>query len=102
MFQVRQGDVLLVRVDSIPKSAKVIERRKLTLALGEATGHSHTVTCEAGELLEDAATLERWMALPTESEVVHQEHDPISLPAGKYKVVRQREYSPEEIRNVQD
>lgn len=98
----RQGDVLIMSVTSIPKTAKVTERGKLTLALGEATGHSHTITCEDSELLEDATTLERWLTLPSESEVVHQEHGPIALPPGDYRVITQREYSPMGIRNVQD
>jgi hypothetical protein len=102
MKMYRQGDVLVIAVPSAPTTAKVVERNKLTLALGEATGHSHTVLCKDGELLEDTSTLERWMVLPSESEIVHQEHDAIALPPGTYKVVRQREYSPEEIRNVQD
>jgi len=98
----RQGDVLITSVDSIPDGAKVLERDHLTLALGEATGHSHTITCERAELCEDVSTLERWMTLPTESEVIHQEHDTITIPPGIYKVTRQVEYSPEAIRNVQD
>ncbi|MGH9523996.1 MAG: hypothetical protein ACRD3E_15850 [Terriglobales bacterium] len=34
--------------------------------------------------------------------IVHEEHAPIVLPPGDYEIVRQREYSPEEIRNVAD
>lgn len=34
--------------------------------------------------------------------IVHEEHGPIELPTGNYEVVRQREYSPEEVRNVFD
>ncbi len=33
---------------------------------------------------------------------VHEEHGPVTLPPGDYKVVIQREYSPEAIRNVAD
>jgi len=32
----------------------------------------------------------------------HDEHDPIPLPRGNPEVIRQREYSPEAIRNVAD
>ena len=34
--------------------------------------------------------------------IVHDEHEPVTLPAGDYEVVRQREHSLEEIRNVAD
>jgi hypothetical protein len=96
----RQGDVLIVRADSIPKDAKVVARNHLVLALGEATGHSHTITLEGAELL--TTTLERWMTLPSETEIVHQEHAPIQIPAGDYQVIQQVEYTPTEIRNVHD
>jgi hypothetical protein len=32
----------------------------------------------------------------------HQEHDPIVIPPGAYRVIRQREYAPEDIRNIAD
>jgi hypothetical protein len=32
----------------------------------------------------------------------HQEHATIAVPAGNYRVIRQREYSPERIRRVED
>ena len=32
----------------------------------------------------------------------HDEHDPIAIPDGDHEIVRQREYSPEAIRNVAD
>ena len=34
--------------------------------------------------------------------IIHEEHDPIILDPGNYEIVRQREYSPEQIRNVAD
>jgi hypothetical protein len=34
--------------------------------------------------------------------VVHQEHGPIVLPQGAYRVWRQREYTPQGIRRVVD
>ena len=37
----RQGDVLLVPVKEIPSG--LVQTKKVTLALGEVTGHHHTV-----------------------------------------------------------
>jgi hypothetical protein len=34
--------------------------------------------------------------------LAHDEHATIMLPPGNYRIVRQREYSPEEIRDVAD
>jgi hypothetical protein len=36
--------------------------------------------------------------LPEGGRFVHEEHDAISLPKGWYRVIRQREYVPAEIR----
>jgi hypothetical protein len=43
-----------------------------------------------------------YVTLPRGGVVTHQEHSKIELPAGNYRVIRQREYSPEAILNVQD
>lgn len=55
----RQGDVLLRRVSSIPKSAKAAEKKdqpgnsRIVLAYGEVTGHAHAIAdTEACNLLE--------------------------------------------------
>jgi hypothetical protein len=36
------------------------------------------------------------------TQIIHQQHHPIELPAGCYRVIRQREYTPEAIREVAD
>ena len=102
MTTYRQGDVLLVRVGSIPEGAKARDRNgPLVLAHGEATGHAHTIAEPTARLLdhEQATYLEVADALAM---LTHQEHAAIAIPAGVYEVRRQREYSPEAIRNVAD
>ena len=98
----RQGDVLLVPVRSIPKSvvAQKIKGR-IVLAHGEVTGHAHTVDARRATLViaEGGVT---YLTVEQLTEVRHQEHAPVTLQPGKYKVVRQREYTPEAIRNVAD
>lgn len=96
----RQGDVLIMKTAGIPKGAAKLPHR--TLAHGEITGHSHRVD-ESGdvELFEADGTL--FMRVKSEqATVVHQEHGPVVVPSGIYKVWRQREYSPKEIRVVRD
>ena len=79
------------------------------LAQGEATGHHHAIEDAAAvQLYEDTSGRDtqagsvRFMRLTQESVLKHQEHAPIALPRGNYKVTRQREYTPEAIRNVAD
>lgn len=102
-MQFRQGDVLLIKVGSIPKSAKRMPAKKgrMILAEGEATGHSHSVDASKGALYIDK-TGEVFLLAKDGCTLVHQEHAPIDLDAGAYRVCRQREYTPEAIRNVMD
>lgn len=69
---------------------------------GEATGHSHRIG-EAGAAVVydtvDDMFLEITAALGT---LVHEEHGPIQLPQGVYRVWTQREYTPARIVRVVD
>lgn len=94
----RQGDVLVVPIESIPSGLAEVPRDngRLVLAYGEATGHAHVVDGEAVLLAADVAELdERFLHIEQEAQLVHDEHDTITLPAGDYIVRRQREYAPE-------
>jgi hypothetical protein len=96
----RHGDVLIAPVGAIPSDA--IRRPFPVLAEGEATGHSHRIAEPgAAELLERGGML--YLRVVTEcATVVHQEHRPITLPRGNYRVWQQREYTPQAIRTVRD
>jgi hypothetical protein len=112
--QYRQGDVLLVRVDAVPKKTSLIAREngRVILAHGEATGHSHAILDERVELVapdgsafvsvDEAAELYLLVHGSDPVDLVHDEHDPIAIEPGEYRVVRQREYTPEQTRFVAD
>lgn len=102
----RQGDVLVRHVEELPDGARKIKRDegKVVLAYGEATGHAHAIAERGAELYEVEALEVRFLQILCADgvELAHQEHDTIGLPPGIYEVRRQREYSPEAIRNVAD
>ena len=111
----RQGDVLIESIDTIPTATvKQDKSSRITLAHGEVTGHHHTLEtsdpadwCKTGEISTDnekpaELTGELFVTLLSGGVVKHQEHSPIRLPPGNYRIIRQREYSPEAIRNVVD
>jgi hypothetical protein len=100
--QYRQGDVLVQRVRATKKRGKPIPRDqgRIILAYGESTGHAHAV-CEP-EVLFVEVDGERLLMSESGFRISHEEHSPIDLPGGTYRVTRQREYSPEAIRNVAD
>jgi hypothetical protein len=100
----RQGDVLLVAVDAIPRPAMPVDRDRgrVVLAYGEVTGHAHAIADDgAGLLWQDD---EQYLRVTAAGGVAltHEEHDTIVLPAGDYRLVRQREYAPEAPRVVRD
>jgi hypothetical protein len=107
MGVIRQGDVLLVRVKAIPKGA--IEQpqkgQKLILALGEATGHHHRFEFLARDYnvkLYVADGGARYIDVAKPVELLHEEHAPARVPAGLWLIPQQVEYSPAELRRVQD
>jgi hypothetical protein len=98
----RQGDVLIEQVVRIPKDAvRQKPKGRIILAHGEATGHHHSVDMDAADWWKqpDGA---QFLQVEEAAAVEHQEHSRIDLPPGNYRVRRQREYSPEAIRNVAD
>jgi hypothetical protein len=106
----RQGDVLIMPIGeaTVPSWAGDAPgeprdgRGRLVLALGEVTGHAHAVQ-GTGRLLREAGPFGPMLLhLPDGGRVVHEEHAPIPLPKGWYRVVRQREYAPGAVRMIAD
>ena len=84
-------------------SVPVDRRGRLVLARGEATGHAHVVAGPQLRLMHDPADPDRlFVEVPRHGRVSHDEHGPIALPAGFYRVIRQREYVPGSYRPVAD
>lgn len=106
-MQYRQGDVLIEKIGgAIPPGAVAEprdEQNRVVLAHGEVTGHAHALLDEGVVLYRDAQSGDVLLSVGGGgASVVHEEHATIPLEPGNYRVTRQREYSPEEIRNVAD
>jgi len=105
MFKIiRQGDVLIKQVDSIPKEA--VGKKKgseVTIALGEATGHHHTLY---GKLPISLLQFndKRFLQIQEEVELRHQEHHCLKIDPGKYEIIIEQEhdYYDKEIKKVVD
>lgn len=99
---IRQGDVLLMKCDKLPDGLKKIRpvNGRLVLAEGEATGHAHTIEAKSATLFGVDESMVVVVNEPTT--IQHQEHSAIEIAPGQYWVVRQREYTPKEIRRVMD
>lgn len=112
-FMLRQGDVLIVKVDddSIDLSDKKTDKRdnnRVVLAYGEVTGHAHAIHEDNAFLftVKDAPELfnkEVYLRVNDRAvNLVHEEHSTLSINPGTYKIIHQKEYTPESIRSVVD
>ncbi len=104
---IRQGDVLLVRVKAIPKDAvaQPMSGKKVILAFGEVTGHHHRF--EFLDMTQNAKLYvahggARYLDVSAPSDLTHEEHATVRVPAGKWALPRQVEYTPAALRRVAD
>jgi len=111
--QIRQGDVQLQPVESLPSGCKEVpnDNGRIVLAYGEVTGHAHAIAdhrpaLRAGEIAEAAIARARLFVAPNGErflEVVetvslsHEEHSTHTINPGIYKLPRQVEYVAREI-----
>lgn len=108
-----QGDVMFRRVASIPDDATaVVERGPIVVAHSE-TGHHHSIDSREGvQFYRSADPLTCYLSIEGAedgggcADVVHHRptdtHETLRLPAGAWMVRRQREYTPEGWRRVED
>lgn len=112
--QYRQGDVLITLLASLPAGVNRSKPRardngRVVLAYGEVTGHAHaiadTVDAPTAAIFDDpdAGDGSFVMLVEEDTGLVHEEHGRIDLPAGAYRVTRQREWTDaDEPRQVAD
>lgn len=107
--QIRQGDVLLVRLEDFNSEKHVpidltpdrVKDGKFIIAEGEKSGHMHTVD------LEDVTLINSWfggvdqevIVVEKETQIMHDEHDPVILEPRAWAVVLQEEYDPRNQRS---
>ena len=122
MLRINDNDQMMKTYESFIKEStnKTTHSRKnpsessvATLALGEATGHHHSIDVmhDENEYVEVIRRFDRWSynsrsnqglgnvpdyfeVSGSEATIKHQEHDPITLPEGIYRVRIVKEYDP--------
>lgn len=104
MTTYRQGDVLLRKLEQAPSNLKPITTTgRVVLAHGISTGHDHSmVRSAAADYTDDEGRTIILVAAEGGALLEHQEHTAITIPQGVYHHVKQREFSPTNIRNVLD
>lgn len=112
MKQGRQGDVLLIKVDyKLPNDLVDIpqnEKGRVTVMLGEATGHHHSfygqnvAFKESPSLKKRFAIIQGGKGMNEPVMLRHQEHAPIITEPGNYEIRRQNEFDDVAWRPVLD
>ena len=98
---IQQGDVILEKVEKVPERSK--EKKGNVLVEGEVTGHAHRIDTKAPfKLYENDGML--YIENEQILDVVHEEHDTVTIPDGIWQVRKVKEYDHflEEAREVQD
>jgi len=108
-----QGDLLIERVADVEPSGTILSADAagaVVLAEGEMTGHRHCIYDRVTMFRDDALAREIPAGLYLghvkvaggSATVVHQEHAPLTLLEGTYRVRRQRELEPKDAVLVAD
>lgn len=112
---IRQGDVLLRPTTKQPsaQAKRITDQGRVILAYGEVTGHCHQVV-EAAPVTDNSDPVapcelfeepdgSRILVLSRPSLLTHDEHDPAALEGPvNFEVIRQAEWSLEDVRQVAD
>lgn len=97
--QIRQGDILLEQVDSLPEG---LEEKDKVIALGEVTGHSHRFESSDAKVFKSASG-QQYAQLESPCDLVHEEHHVLTIPKGLWRVINAREFDlVEGVRQVMD
>lgn len=87
----RQGDLLIVKINDIPKGIKKVPSG--IVFRGEATGHAHRLV--GGDVFSDNGVM--FLDVEKTAKLLHEEHKPLILGKGKWSVIRQREYQSKDM-----
>ncbi|HVX74976.1 MAG TPA: hypothetical protein VHB49_02545 [Bradyrhizobium sp.] len=108
-----QGDLLIERVPDVLPSGAVEENAEgapLVLAEGEESGHRHAIRERVTMFRDDKLARDIPEGLyighvkvgSAYARITHEEHAPLTLPRGTYRVRRQRELGPRDVRVLAD
>ena len=107
-----QGDFIILRINEIPENLELVapENGVYTVAHSE-TGHNHIMVADRvgafkGKGASTVNLYELFLKVEALTEITHlrefDTHEALGVEPGIYKIMRQREYTPEGYRKAQD
>lgn len=111
--QAAQGDLLIRRIEKLPEGAKAVKSEKgFHIVAHSETGHNHviadrpnvTLYTTGDPMVSYLQVIEATDATETLLEHLRSfdTHETIKIPSGVFEIRRQREYTPEGWRRVED
>lgn len=101
-----QGDVMLILRDALPADAVALPRTGRLVVAHSETGHHHAIEQLDVVMYGTSDPLVCYLQIADYAELMHHRpwhtHEAWRLPAGVIEVRRQREYTPDGWRQVQD
>jgi len=108
-----QGDLFIRRIDSLPKDVKPMEHENGSFIVAHSeTGHNHVIEKKpnVSMFISDDSMVSYLQVVEALDEVEvfiehlrsFDTHEPISISPGIYEIRRQREYTPEGWKRVED
>lgn len=103
-----QGDVCFIRVEKLPEGAKPLGKTSSRVIVAHSeTGHHHVAKAEKIRLYGVDDPMVCYLSNESEyADIVHERafdtHETVRLLGGCWKIIRQRESTPEGWRRVED
>lgn len=103
-----QGDVMFIRADKLPDDVKLIESGKEVIVAHSESNHHHVAIADNIRLYGTSDPMVCYLLNETGAhmDIVHQRpfdtHETMRLLDGPWKMVRQREETPEGWRRIED
>ena len=86
-MKIRQGDVLLVKIDKLPTN---LVKKDRIIAYGEVTGHKHQFLSNQVSVFKNKDE-QQYVDVQQKAILQHEEHAHLEIPKGVYQVIIQRE-----------
>jgi len=104
-----QGDLMIIRVSDVPSDAVEVKPTGGHHVVAHSeTGHHHTIAAANATVLRQPGDIMRqWLRVTGHSVQLkhhrpHDTHETLRIPRGTYELRRQREYTPQGWRRVED